>query len=143
MSREPLSTIFHVKVGGATRHKITTMAYAVIAAEKGWRVEDNTRLIAQKGDEIPDLVISKEDRFHDGARRYKKTLRYAIEIVDTHDPERSEKWLGYEDTIKVYIKKAEEWCRFAHGPLEDYIVGGNSHPLCLDSLIRLCERSIP
>ena len=149
MTAEPLRSIFHLKVGGGTRHKIATMAFAVIAAEKGFRIEDSSRIIPQKGDELPDLVISKEDRFHDGAKRYKKVLRWAIEVVDTHDPIRRENWPGYEDTLKVYIKKAEEWCfsgHQSHFPIAvEKISKGpeHPHPLCLDSLVRLCERSIP
>src|SRR3990167_8647543 len=119
MTSEPLRSIFHIKAGGATCHKIATMAFAVIAAEKGFRIEDSSRIVPQKGDELPDLVISKEDRFHDGAKRYKKVLRWAIEVVDTHDPIRRENWPGYEDTLKVYIKKAEEWCANGHGLLRD------------------------
>ena len=146
MTSEPLRSIFHLKTGGGTRHKIATMAFAVIAAERGFRIEDNTRIVPQKGDELPDLVISKEDRFHDGAKRYKKVLRWAIEIVDSHDPVRRENWPGYEDTLRVLIKKAEEWCLDAH--LEKNVVflrpsTMKAHPLCLDSLVRLCERSLP
>ena len=149
MTAEPLRSIFHLKVGGATRHKIATCAMAVVAAHAGFKIEDNTRIVPQKGDELPDLVISKEDRFHDGAKRYKKVLRWAIEIVDTHDPKRAENWPGYEDVLRVYIKKAEEWCKNAHdGQFYADTITMNSqvpcpHPLCLDSLIRLCERSLP
>src|SRR3990167_185205 len=150
MTAEPLRSIFHLKVGGGTRHKIATMAFAVIAAEKGFRIEDSSRIIPQKGDELPDLVICKEDRFHDGAKRYKKVLRWAIEIVDTHNPIRRENWPGYEDTLRVFIKKAEKWCAEGHGACPNGDVRIQSatpgpplpHPLCLDSLVRLCERSL-
>ena len=136
----------HLKLGGGIRHKIATCAMAVVAAHGGFKIEDNTRIVPQKGDELPDLVISKEDRFHDGAKRYTKVLRWAIEVVDTHEPKRAERWPGYEDTLKVFIKKAENWCLDAH-PEKNvvYLLPSTMkpHPLCLDSLIRLCGACLP
>src|SRR3990167_7264134 len=151
------SHIFTLKLGGGLRNRIAICAYAVVAAKNGWRVLPMDRY--GNDGEIPDLVIEKEDRMRDGSRRWNEKLRYRVEVIDTHDPVPDYKPGdgGYQDCVKVFLKKGYEYCGSAHGN----VVGDNlaerlassetalefdgfaEHPLCLDGLIWLCERNLP
>jgi hypothetical protein len=88
-------------VGGGERHRYAILLAAEVAAAKGYRVADMT--IWGRGSHRPDLVISRREKFQDGARRTHRTLTYWLEIVDTHDPDR--KWIKppCDDILKIRI----------------------------------------
>ena len=127
--------IFHLKLGGGERHRLAICAFAIVAAKNGWKVLPTDKYV----DEIPDLIIEKQDRFSEGARRRTETMRYRIEVIDTHDPVPDYKPGdgGYTDCIKVLIRDADTWCSTGH------LVASFGHPLCIDGLFWLCERSLP
>ena len=130
--------IFHLKLGGGIRHRLAICAYAIVAAKNGWRGLPTDRF-GNEG-EIPDLIIEREDRIHEGARRRNVKFRYRVEIIDTHDPVPDYKPGdgGYQDCIKVFLKKGEEFCLRGHD-----LTPPQNHSLCLDGLLWLCERNLP
>src|SRR3990167_1339764 len=139
------SHIFTLKLGGGLRHRIAICAYAVVAAKNGWRVLPMDRY--GNDGEIPDLVIEKEDRMRDGSRRWNEKLRYRVEVIDTHDPVPDYKPGdgGYQDCVKVFLKKGDDHCAHNHAPanLKHIHAESETHPLCLGGLIWLCERCLP
>jgi len=132
MTREPAKYIFHLKLGGGDRHKLAICAMAITAAKNGFRVLPTDGY----GEMVPDLIIQREDVFHDGAHRIHKRLTYRVEVVDTHDPIPDSKPGGqFDDVVKVLLSKADVFCDTEHI--------GWPHPLCIQGLFWLCERSLP
>ena len=153
MSYEPLRSVIHKKVGGGDLHAHIILIYTHLAQKRGYRVDDDTKFLPQAGMELPDAVLSRTDKVHEGARIVRKTWRYRVEVIDTHDPIPDGAGLlkgGYDGVFKLFVREAEKWCRQAHGEHDglsraeqlarDWNTG---HHLCYESIIRLCERNLP
>ena len=143
MAHEPIRSIIHKKVGGGPLHAHIILIYTHMALQKGYRVEDDTKVMPQLGMELPDVVITKTEKVHDGARIVRKTWRYRVEVIDTHDPVPDGSLRGgYDGLFKLFVSEAAKWCAAGHGDKYDCPTPPN-HPLCYDSIIRLCERNLP
>ncbi len=64
-------------------------AAEIVALEQGYRSVE-TALYRSKMTYQPDLIIEKTEKFSKGAHRYKKMVRYAVEIVATHGPSKEQ-----------------------------------------------------
>ena len=142
--------IMHLKLGGGDRHRLAICAIAIVAAKNGFRIERMDEYhTGQEGSEIPDLVIKRTERMLEGPRRWSETMRYRVEVVDTHDPVPD--WKpgkdGFDDCVKVQLVRGDDYCWKGHGKNPNSVVGQggdeNPHSLCIEGLFWLCERSLP
>lgn len=93
---------FHrLSVNGSELHRYGILMASEIAASKGYRLTDMTTL--QTSPYRPDLIISKTERFLDGAHRRNETVTLWIDIVCSHDPRTdwSKKGLPCDDIIII------------------------------------------
>lgn len=153
MKPDNRSSILHLKLGGGTRHRTVCAVLGALAPLRGWRVDDFTAYRPQEGQQLPDLVISKTEKVHDGPRIIRKDYRYRIEVIDTHDPiPDGNPGFGFNGVVKVLIADWERRCSSGHdrgdeqGPNPSQFVNEISsrpHFPCYDGLIWLLERSLP
>jgi hypothetical protein len=137
MTADPKTSTLRLKIGGGTRHRIVCAALGALALERGWRVDDFTAYRPQEGQVLPDLVISKSEKVHQGARIVRKDYRYRIEVIDSHDPiPDGNPGFGFNGVVKVLVSDWERHC-------SDKSLENLPHPPCYDGLLWLLERSLP
>src|SRR5437867_831227 len=77
---------FHLAVNGGERHRFAILVAAECFAAEGYRVKDMTSYL--NSPYVPDLVVSREERFVSGAHRKNAEVTYWVEVIDTSDPPR-------------------------------------------------------
>lgn len=140
-----VSWIFHIRLGGHDRHKLAICAMAITASNHGYKVEDMTFYRPGQTGEVPDLVINRREKMRDGPKKYEQTFRYRVEIIDSNDPVPNPKaslLMGFDDVVKVLLKGGDRYCYSGHAGRNPQAPLA-SHPLCVDGLLQLCERSLP
>lgn len=133
-----VSWIFHIALGGGDRHKLGICAMAIAATNNGYKVENMDSYRPGHKGEVPDLIISRQEKMISGPRRYQKSFRYRVEIIDTNDPvpdPEASLLMGFDDVVKVELKKGDDYCA---GPC-----GTAPHMLCVKGLLKICEAALP
>ena len=87
VNRTKVTHLLKIATGGGEAHKLAIAEAAVLFADAGYRGHDTTTL--SDSPYRPDLIVSKTDRFIDGAHRKMRTETYWIEVVDTSMPPRT------------------------------------------------------
>lgn len=86
MRHENVTHLLRIATAGGEDHKLAIAEAAVLFADAGYRVSDMTAYTTSPY--RPDLIVSKSDRFIDGAHRKTVTVTSWIEIVDSSMPPR-------------------------------------------------------
>ena len=101
MSHENVSHMIRISVNGSELHRYGILLASEIASAAGYHLQDMT--LIQTSPYRPDLIISKTERFLDGAHRKNMTTTYWIDLVISHDPRRewAKKGLPCDDVIII------------------------------------------